>query len=153
MLLTIRKRVRPLPALFPTVEATNNRWIATPPPLSSGSSSENSSAIPSYAGSGSSAASYQEISIEDGTEAGTETSIEATIEVTVEVAAKPDISLVPVMRLEELEEEQRALKDNAVTAETKRTNLRKRVRSLEMSELSLRDSLRADREAYARVQR
>ncbi|GJV83634.1 putative reverse transcriptase domain-containing protein [Tanacetum coccineum] len=125
MLLTIRKRVRPLPALLPTAEAMNNR--------------------------GSSAASYQEINIEDSTKAGTETSIEATIEVTVEVAAKPDISLVPVMRLEELEEEQRALKDNAVTAETKRTNLRKRVRSLEMSELSLRDSLRADREAYARA--
>ncbi|GJY55603.1 hypothetical protein Tco_0454718 [Tanacetum coccineum] len=128
---------------------------------------------------GSSIASHQDISIEDNTEAGFETSIEATIEVTTEVAIEPDILLILpeptmeerledhkeviqgmydhmlellIMRFEELEEEQKALKDRAVTVESERTNLRKRVRTLEMSELSLRDSLRDDKEAYARVQ-
>ncbi|GJW02916.1 hypothetical protein Tco_1561772 [Tanacetum coccineum] len=59
---------------------------------------------------------------------------------------------MPMMIFEELEEEQKALKDRAKTAETKRTNLRERVRSLEISDMSLRDTLRAEREAYARTE-
>ncbi|GKC90767.1 putative reverse transcriptase domain-containing protein, partial [Tanacetum coccineum] len=128
---------------------------------------------------GSLTTSHQEISIEDSIEDGTETSIKAMIKVTAEMADVPDIPYVlpeptveekleehkeviqgmyehllkmSVMRFEELEEEQKALKDRAVTTETERTNLREQVRSLEMSELSLKDSLRVDREAYARVQ-
>ncbi|GJR97803.1 hypothetical protein Tco_0269977, partial [Tanacetum coccineum] len=72
-------------------------------------------------------ASHQDISIKDSTEVGTEISIEATIEVTSEVAAEPDIPLV-LPELTELEEEQKALKDREETADTKRANLRERVR-------------------------
>ncbi|GJV17718.1 putative reverse transcriptase domain-containing protein [Tanacetum coccineum] len=75
-------------------------------------------------------------SIKDGIKTGYEASIEAAIE-----------------RIEEIEEEQKALKDRAETAETERTNLHKRVRSLEISNLSIRDTLRAEREAYARIER
>ncbi|GJV90370.1 hypothetical protein Tco_1538183 [Tanacetum coccineum] len=46
-------------------------------------------------------------------------------------------------RLKSTEEGQRALKDRAETAETERANLRGRVRSLEISDLSLQDTLRA----------
>ncbi|GKB86845.1 hypothetical protein Tco_0959117 [Tanacetum coccineum] len=94
-----------------------------------------------------------EVSIEYSTEGG--------IKVTIEDATKPDISpLLPeqtiIERLdeheEELEEEQRAMKDREETAETERINLRKRVRLLEIGGLSLRDTLRAKREAYARIE-
>ncbi|GJZ03515.1 hypothetical protein Tco_0536790 [Tanacetum coccineum] len=100
-----------------------------------------------------SAPSHQEVSIEYSTEGG--------IKVTIEDATKPDISpLLPeqtiIERLdeheEELEEEQRAMKDREETAETERINLRKRVRLLEIGGLSLRDTLRAKREAYARIE-
>ncbi|GJW37769.1 hypothetical protein Tco_0060689 [Tanacetum coccineum] len=50
---------------------------------------------------------------------------------------------MPIQRLKETEEGQRALKDRAETAETERANLRGRVRSLEISDLSLQDTLRA----------
>ncbi|GJT65579.1 hypothetical protein Tco_1017059 [Tanacetum coccineum] len=124
----------------------------------------------------SSAPSHQEVSIEDSTEAGTE----GGIEVTIQDAVEPDISpFLPeqtviekldehekaiqgmhnnliemtIMRFEELEEDQKTLKDRAETVETKRTNLRERVRSLEIGGLSLQDTLRAKREAYARIER
>ncbi|GJY36012.1 hypothetical protein Tco_0421390 [Tanacetum coccineum] len=101
---------------------------------------------------GSSSAFHQEVSIE----AGTEASIKATIEVTAEVAAEPVLPEQTVAeRLEEheIEEEQKALKDRAETTETKRANLHERVRSLKISDLSLRDTLRAEREAFARIER
>ncbi|GKB58164.1 reverse transcriptase domain-containing protein, partial [Tanacetum coccineum] len=75
----------------------------------------------------SSRASHQDISIKDSTEVGTETSIEATIEVTTE-GMYDHLLEMPVMRFEELEEEQKALKDREETADTERANLRERVR-------------------------
>nr|GEW03066.1 putative reverse transcriptase domain-containing protein [Tanacetum cinerariifolium] len=100
---------------------------------------------------GSLAASYQDISIEDSIELTVKERLEEYKEV---IQGMYEYLLeVPVMRFKELEEKHRVLKDRVVTAQTERTNLPKRVRPLEMSELSLKDSLRADREAYARVQR
>nr|GEU88067.1 hypothetical protein [Tanacetum cinerariifolium] len=49
MLLTARKRVHPPPALAPSIETAITKWITTPLLLSSGSSSEYSSVVPSYA--------------------------------------------------------------------------------------------------------
>nr|GEU62561.1 putative reverse transcriptase domain-containing protein [Tanacetum cinerariifolium] len=49
MLLTVRKRVRPPPALAPAIETAITKWITAPLLLSSGSSSEYSSVVPSYA--------------------------------------------------------------------------------------------------------
>nr|GEU41768.1 putative reverse transcriptase domain-containing protein [Tanacetum cinerariifolium] len=57
---------------------------------------------------------------------------------------------MPVMRFEELKKGQKALKDRAETVETEMTNLCERVMSLEISDLSLRDTLRSEREAYTR---
>ncbi|GJW28563.1 reverse transcriptase domain-containing protein [Tanacetum coccineum] len=62
------------------------------------------------------------------------------------------VTLSPTALVPVRVEEQKALKDRAETAETERTNLRERVRSLEISDLSLRDTLRAEKEAYARIE-
>ncbi|GJR15961.1 hypothetical protein Tco_0798613 [Tanacetum coccineum] len=59
--------------------------------------------------------------------------------------------VVPPVHAESTDE-LRALKDRAETAKTKRTNLCERVRSLEISALRLQDTLRAKREAYARIE-
>ncbi|GJX79485.1 hypothetical protein Tco_0327634 [Tanacetum coccineum] len=100
-----------------------------------------------------------EASIKDGTETGYEASIEATIEVTTEVAAEPHISPIlpkqtiterldeyeeviqemydhilemPLQRIEEIEDEQKALNDRAEIAELERTALRDRSKSLKI---------------------
>ncbi|GJW04504.1 putative reverse transcriptase domain-containing protein [Tanacetum coccineum] len=63
---------------------------------------------------------------------------ESTIEERLKEHAKVILNMyehlleMPMMRFEELEEEQKALKDRAKIAETERTNLRERVRSLEI---------------------
>nr|GEW48276.1 hypothetical protein [Tanacetum cinerariifolium] len=119
-------------------------------------------------------------SIEDGTEIGYEASIEVTLEVTVEVAAEPDTTPIlpeetvakrldghkeviqemydhlletPLQRMEEVEEETRTLTSRPETAKTGKTTLRDRVRSLELHEMSLHDTLRVERGIYARVRR
>ncbi|GKA66571.1 hypothetical protein Tco_0766379 [Tanacetum coccineum] len=95
-----------------------------------------------------------EASIEDGTKTTYETSIKATIEVTTEVAVKPiPHEQILAQRIEEIEEEQKTLKDRADTTEAERTALCGRIRSLEISDLSLRDTLRVEREAYSRIER
>ncbi|GJX35257.1 hypothetical protein Tco_0246814 [Tanacetum coccineum] len=60
--------------------------------------------------------------------------------------------VVPPVHAESTDE-LKALKDRAETAKTERTNLCERVRSLEISALRLKDTLRAKREAYARIER
>ncbi|GKB14045.1 hypothetical protein Tco_0847968 [Tanacetum coccineum] len=116
-----------------------------------------------------------EADIKAGTEVGAELSIEATVEDTVEVAVEPDIPPVlpkqtveeilgkheyviqemydhllemPLQRMEEVEEEIRALTSRLETTKAESTALRNRVRSLELSELSLRDTLRVEREKF-----
>ncbi|GKD46516.1 putative nucleotidyltransferase, ribonuclease H, partial [Tanacetum coccineum] len=84
---------------------------------------------------GSSFAFHQDVSIKNNTEVGYEASIkdgietgyEASIEVTVEATAE-----MPLQRIEEVEEETRTLTSRLKIAKTKRTNLRERVRALEL---------------------
>ncbi|GJT61008.1 reverse transcriptase domain-containing protein [Tanacetum coccineum] len=103
-----------------------------------------------------------EAGAEVGTEVGTDASVGAIIEIDVDVVAEPDTLLVlpePTIaeRLdnhgEEVEEEIRTLTSRLETAQAERTALRNRVRSLELSESSLRDTLRIERERFAEVQR
>nr|GEW55001.1 hypothetical protein [Tanacetum cinerariifolium] len=114
-----------------------------------------------------------EASIKDGTEIEYEASIEVTVKVTVEVVAELDTPPIlpeetlanrldghkevtqemydhlletPLQRMEEVKEETRTLTSRHETAKTRRTTLRDRVRSLELHEMSLRDTLRVERE-------
>ncbi|GJZ14571.1 hypothetical protein Tco_0550248 [Tanacetum coccineum] len=90
--------------------------------------------------------------IEANTEADAEDSVRDTIENAVNVIIESDTlpaPLVPTV-LERLDEHEEVTQE---TTELERTALRDRVRSLEISDLSLCNTLRAEREAYARIER
>ncbi|GJR89786.1 hypothetical protein Tco_0213797 [Tanacetum coccineum] len=114
------------------------------------------------------------------TKADAEDSVGDIIEIAVDVIVEPDTPPAPLVptfiewldehkeviqgmydhllemlkqRLEEIKDEQRTLGEEAKTAELERTALRDRVRSSEISNLSLHDTLRAEIEAYARIER
>ncbi|GKB13235.1 hypothetical protein Tco_0847158 [Tanacetum coccineum] len=94
-------------------------------------------------------------SIEGGIEVGAEASVGATIEIAIDIMAEPDtLPVLPerIVRMENVEEEARILTSRFETAKEERTNLYERVRALELSEQSLRDTLRVEKERFARVQ-
>ncbi|GJX29370.1 hypothetical protein Tco_0237449 [Tanacetum coccineum] len=120
-----------------------------------------------------------EADIEAGIEVGAEASVWATIEIAFDVMAEPDTPPVlpeqtltkrlddhkeviqemydhllemPLQMMKEVEEETRILTSRLETAEAERTNLRERVRALELSEKRLRDTLRVKRDRFVRVQ-
>ncbi|GJU30101.1 reverse transcriptase domain-containing protein [Tanacetum coccineum] len=114
---------------------------------------------------GSSSAFHQENSIKDstdiGTKVGVKVSVGPTIKIDVDVIAELDIPHVlseqtmeeRLEEHEEVEEEIRTLTSRLETTKAERTALRDRVRSLEISEMSLRGTLRFERERFIGVQR
>ncbi|GJU73324.1 putative reverse transcriptase domain-containing protein [Tanacetum coccineum] len=84
---------------------------------------------------------------EAGTEAVTKDNVGATIEIFVDVIVEPDTPpALPVLTIAERLDEHEEVIQWAKTIESERSALRDRVRSLEISHLSLRDTQRAERE-------
>ncbi|GKA97494.1 reverse transcriptase domain-containing protein, partial [Tanacetum coccineum] len=115
----------------------------------------------------------------DTSQANMEDAIEPIVDTTAEIAAEPIISPshanqtvkgrleeyeetmqgmyehfleIPLPKIDRIEEDVQTLRDRLVASEGVNTNLRERVRSLELSELSLRDSLRTARAERVEMQ-
>ncbi|GJW22296.1 hypothetical protein Tco_0032918 [Tanacetum coccineum] len=94
---------------------------------------------------------HQETSLEDSTERGFEASIKVSIGVGHEAGIKAGVE-AGTKRMEEFKEETSILTSRLEIAEAARTNLHERVRALTLSEQSLQDTLKVERERFARVQ-
>ncbi|GKD33354.1 hypothetical protein Tco_1248863 [Tanacetum coccineum] len=167
-MLTAKKRVHPIPARIPA-NCKRSRYVSSsssPSPRKRRRVSPYSYSLATFSSSpmlrGSPSAFHQEVtikdsievgyqaSIEDGTETGYEASIDVTIEVTTEVTVEPDTPpILPEQAIaERLDGHKEVIQEMLKTTEAERTALRDRVRSLELSEPSLRDTLRIEREIF-----
>ncbi|GJV90389.1 putative reverse transcriptase domain-containing protein [Tanacetum coccineum] len=147
-MLTARKRVHPFPARIP---ANRRRFHSSSSPSPPDHSPAALSPIqaellpPCKRLRGSPSAHHRETSIEDNIKTGyaasvedySRTGIESNVEAIIEATAYPSRQW-----MEEVKEETRTLTSRLETTEVERIILHDSVRSLEISELTLRDSLR-----------